>query len=152
MHRSKQRKAVCPVGPAGVRKGSKMPKLYYAHAMCLYGEADEREELRRIRKRFRRVHVVNPAKYDGHPDKQTDTVGFCLKLIDGCDVVVFSRLLGKISAGVGKEVNHALKTGKLVFELSPNKIIPRNRRVKYLSRAATISLYRKYRASLWEAF
>ena len=35
------------------------------------------------------------ARYDGHPDKQTDTVGFCLKLIDKCDVVVFSRLLGK---------------------------------------------------------
>jgi len=30
-----------------------MRKVYYAHAICLYGRADEREELKRIRKRFR---------------------------------------------------------------------------------------------------
>ena len=126
-----------------------MRKVYYAHAICLYGQADEREELRRIRKRFRRATVVNPARYDGHPDKRADTVGFCLKLIDKCDVVVFSRLLGKITAGVGKEVNHALKTGKLVFELSADKMQPRTRPVKYVSRALTRNLYRKYRVSTW---
>jgi hypothetical protein len=66
-------------------------------------------------------------------------VGFCLKLIDKCDVVVFSRLLGKITAGVGKEVNHALKTGKLVFELSSKKIKPQTRRVKYISRQGDVT-------------
>ena len=126
-----------------------MRRVYYAHAICLYGEADEREELRRIRKRFRQATVVNPARYGGHPDKQTDTVGFCLKLIDKCDVVVFSRLLGRITAGVGKEVNHALRTGKPVFELTVDEIRACRQRVKYISRDATRNLYRKYRLSLW---
>jgi hypothetical protein len=31
-----------------------MPRVYYVHAICLYGRADERKELGCIRKRFRR--------------------------------------------------------------------------------------------------
>ena len=113
--------------------------------MCLYGRLDERQELGIIRRSFRGALIVNPADYDGHPDKLADTVGFCLTLIDDCGVVVFSRCLGKITAGVGKEVNHALKTGKKVFELAAGKLVPCNQRVKYISRVATRSLYRKYR-------
>lgn len=120
-------------------------RVYYAHAMCLYGRFDEQQELRLIRQTFRRASIVNPADYDGHPEKRADTVGFCLTLIDGCGIVVFSRCLGKITAGVGKEVNHALKTGKKVFELKAGKMVLRTRRVNYISRIATISLYRKYR-------
>jgi hypothetical protein len=60
-------------------------------------------------------------------------------------VVVFTRLMGKITAGVGKEVNHALKLGKPVFELSNGKLIPRSRKAVYVSRRATINLYKKYR-------
>lgn len=71
----------------------------------------ESQELAAIRRRFK-GGVVNPAKYDDHPEKQRDTLGFCLRLIEGCDVVVFSRLLGKITAGVGREINHALKLKK----------------------------------------
>ena len=119
--------------------------VYYAHAMCLYGRMDERRDLSVIRQRFRRAHIVNPAEYSDHPEKRIYTVGFCLALIDGCNVVVFSRCLGKITAGVGKEVNHALKTGKTVYELKAAKLIPRARRVAYISRTATIRLYRRYR-------
>lgn len=125
-----------------------MKTIYYAHAMCLYGRADERQQLARIRKKFRRSKIVNPADYDGHPLKQADTVGFCLKLVEGCDLVVFSRLLGKITAGVGKEVNHALKIGKPVFELSLAKIVRRTRKVAHVSRRDTIVLYRRYRRDL----
>jgi len=125
-----------------------MRKIYYAHAICLYDEADDQRQLTQIRRRFRRS-IVNPARYDGHPEKLMDTVGFCLKLVDSCDVVVFSRLLGKITAGVGKEVNHDLKTGKRVFELSSNTVLPRTRRVKYISRRATRNLYRQNRTKIW---
>src|SRR5258708_23069479 len=117
-----------------------MKTIYYAHAMCLYGRSDERQQLTRIRKQFRRLKIVNPANYDDHPLKQADTVGFCLKLVEGCDLVVFSRLLGKITAGVGKEVNHALKIGKPVFELSPAKMVRRTRKLAYVSRRDTIIL------------
>lgn len=127
------------------RKAVRQEKVYYAHAMCLYGRLDELQELRLIRRRFRRASIVNPARYNDHPDKRTDTVGFCLALIDGCGVVVFSRCLGRITAGVGKEVNHAIKTGKTVFELTAGKLVPRTRRVKHISRIATIRLYQRYR-------
>lgn len=127
------------------QKGSKRRRVYYAHAMCTYGELDGWRELRHIRRVLSRISIVNPAKYDGHPEKQTDTVGFCLKLVEGCDIVIFSRLMGKVTAGVGKEVNHALKIGKPVFELANGKLTRRARKVAFISRSATISLYRKYR-------
>lgn len=126
-------------------KQLKRRKVYYAHAMCTYGEVDEWRELRHIRRELSRISVVNPASYDGHPLKQADTVGFCLKLVEGCDVIVFTRLMGKITAGVGKEVNHALKIGKPVFELTNGKLVCRHRKVAYISRSATVKLYKKYR-------
>ena len=36
-----------------------------------------------------------------HPEKLRDIVGFCLKLVEGCEIVVFRRFFGKITAGVG---------------------------------------------------
>jgi hypothetical protein len=126
-----------------------MQALYYAHAMCIYGTFAERFELKRIRSGFRRVRIVNPAKYDGHPEKLEDTIGFCLRLVEKCDAVVFSRLLGKVTAGVGKEVNHALRLGRPVFELVGGQLKRRKNRVKYVSRAATIRLYERWRRSLW---
>ena len=126
-------------------KEQKRRSVYYAHAMCTYGELDEWRELKHIRRELSRISIDNPAKYDGHPLKQTDTVGFCLRLVEGCDAVVFTRLMGEITAGVGKEVNHARKIGKPVFELSDGKLIRRARKVTYISRRATVNLYKKYR-------
>jgi hypothetical protein len=123
-----------------------MRKVYYAHAMCLYWGPEEHQELAQIKRKFRGSRIVNPADYDGHPDKRRDGVKFCLLLVQGCDAVVFSRLLDKVTAGVGKEVNHALKVGKPVFELASGKLIRQIRPVKYLSRPATINLYEKWRA------
>jgi hypothetical protein len=125
-----------------------MNALYYAHAMCLYGTIAEEFEMKLIRSGFRRVRIVNPAKYDGHPEKQNDTVGFCLRLVEKCDTVVFSRLLGKITAGVGKEVNYALRIGLPVFELAGGRFRRVRHPVKYVSRVATRSLYRRWRRSL----
>lgn len=66
--------------------------------------------------------------------------------MEGCDAVVFSRLLDKITAGVGKEVNHALRIGKPVFKLVSGRFVKQTRPVKYLPRPATIKLYEKWRA------
>jgi len=123
-----------------------MKNVYYAHALCLYGSPEEFQELRTIRGSLRKHRVVNPAEYENHPEKRRDTIGFCLRLVEGSDIVVFSRLLDKVTAGVGKEVNHALKVGKPVFELKMGKLVRHTRSVKYISRAATINLYRKWRA------
>jgi hypothetical protein len=72
-----------------------MTNIYYAHPMKLYGTLWEQKELAQIRKRFPRCRIVNPASYEGHPDKLKDTVGFCLKLVENCQVVVFRRFFGK---------------------------------------------------------
>lgn len=128
-----------------------MALLYYAHAMCMYGTVAEEFELKGIRCEFRRVRIINPAKYDGHPDKLKDTVGFCLGLVEKSDAVVFSRLMGKITAGVGKEVNYALRIGRPVFELIDGHLKRRKTRVKYISRAATRRLYRRWWRSLYGA-
>lgn len=128
-----------------------MGRLYYAHAMCMYGTIAEEIELKRIRSGFRPSRVVNPAKYGNHPEKLKDTMGFCLRLVEKCDVVVFSRIKGRITAGVGKEVNHALRLGRPVFELVDGRQFKRlTRPVKYISRTATIRLYGSWRRSLWQ--
>jgi hypothetical protein len=119
--------------------------VYYAHAKCSYGRLDEQQELRVLRRTFRRATIVNPAEYDRDPYAWAYPVRFYLKLIDDCDVVVFSRCLGKITTGVGKEVNHALKAGKKVFEFKAGKLVPRTRRVKYISRRSTRFLGTMYR-------
>ena len=123
-----------------------MKNVYYAHAMCMYGEPEEYQDLATIRRRLRGGRIVNPADYSGHPEKLRDGVKFCLRIVEKCQVVVFSRLLDKVTAGVGKEVNHALKIGVPVFELVSGKLVSHTRPVKYISRAATRRLYRTWRA------
>lgn len=130
-----------------VLNNSRRQKLYFAHAMCTYGKSDERRDLARIRRRWTRAIIVNPARYSEHPEKLADTMNFCFGLVGRCQFGVFTRLLGKITCGVGKEVNHALKIGKPVFELDGKKLVHRSRRVSYISRVSTIRLYAKYRQS-----
>jgi hypothetical protein len=75
----------------------------------LYGRFDEQQELRAIRRRFRTASIVNPAQYEkSDPYAWAYSVNFYLKLIDDCDVVVFSRCLGKITAELESSVG-ALK-------------------------------------------
>ncbi len=120
-------------------------KVYYAHAMCLYGGPEEYQAMAQIRQKFRGRRIVNPADYDGHPEKRRDGVKFCLRLVEGCDSVVFSRLLDRVTAGVGKEVNHAMRIGKPVHELVAGRFVRLTRPVKHISRPATINLYKKWR-------
>jgi len=120
-------------------------RIYYAHAMCMYGWAAERRELGIIRRKFRGQRIVNPAAYQNHPDKRRDQMGFCLRLVAASHSVVFSRILGKVTAGVGKEVNHALRLGKPVYEVAASKVVRRTRRVSYISPRASRALYEKWR-------
>lgn len=120
-------------------------KIYYAHAMVIYGKPDEKLELKRIKRKFGKAKILNPADYNNHPEKRRDTLGFCFKLIDKSDGVVFSRLLGQVTSGVGAEVNYAIEKGKTVYELCKARFLPVVDPVSYISREATIHLYEKYR-------
>ncbi len=127
-------------------------RLYYAHPICIYGRVAERRELAIIRRKFRDREIVNPADYRYEPEKLRDTIGFCLRLVAGSDVVVFSRLLGKVTAGVGKEVNHALRLGKPVYEIVARGVVRRQRKVAYITRRQTVALYKRWRRRQWRPF
>ena len=120
-------------------------QVYYAHALCMYGWPAERVELRHIKREFRGSEIVNPGEYQDDPAKLLDTMGFCLRLIDDVDAVVFSRIVGKVSSGVGKEVNYALRRGKPVYELRKGKVVRCRRPVKYVRRKGIGRLYDRWR-------
>jgi hypothetical protein len=116
----------------------KVLSIYYAHAICHYGTELEKKELMLIRERFKDAEIINPINYQDH------SMDFFLRLVDNCQIVVFSRLLGKVTAGVGKEVNHALKKGKDVYMLNGVRLIPIKSPVKFISRQKTRELYQEW--------
>ena len=61
--------------------------------------------------------------------------------MEKCDELVISKYFGKITAGVGKEINHALSIKMPVHDLWNGKLKKVTRKVKYLSRLATRRLY-----------
>lgn len=116
-------------------------KLYYAHAICIYRSTTEEDETSRIRRQFPGAEIISPASYENDPEKRRDTLAFCFALIEKTDAVIYTRLFGKVTSGVGAEVNHAP-----VYELTRDGIRQIKRPLTYLSREATISLYRIWRA------
>src|SRR2546426_10181291 len=82
-------------------------KVYYAHAMHIYRTAAEERELGKINSRFPRTRIVNPAKYENHPEKRREKIGFCLRLVARGDTRGVCRVRGKMAAGGGGESNYA---------------------------------------------
>lgn len=115
-------------------------RVYYAHAICLYDTKRERKEVRLIRERFKDAKIINPCDYQNN-----SSMDFYLRLVDTCQIVVFSCILGKITSGVGKEVNYALNKGKEVYLLyNEKRFFPMKFPVNYISRKCTIELYQKW--------
>jgi hypothetical protein len=125
-------------------------QIWFAHAMCTYNRPSEAKELKQIASHFRKAVVVNPADYDDDPEKQNDLKNFCKRLVSSCDIVVFSRLLGKITAGVGIEINHALRNGIPVYDLADGQFLPVTNPVRYLNKDQTKQTYLQWkRIHLW---
>jgi hypothetical protein len=120
-----------------------MKTIYCAHATCLYGEPDEKKELKAIRSRFRNYRIVNPSRHI-HPDRDT-MMEFYEGLAAKCDIVAYSCLFGTVTAGVGKEVNHALSLGKSVYKIGPRGLVQRKRQVSYADPRRTRHLHGKWR-------
>lgn len=97
-------------------------KIYYAHCMCIYGSDDEEEEINFIKLNFPNSTIIDPGFYANNLDKQRDGMEYCKNLVSTCDGLIFTRLLGKVTAGVGLEIHHALEHNKQVYELKNGKI------------------------------
>jgi len=117
--------------------------MYYSHAMITYGTLCEKAEKRRIKARFANYKIIDPGRYEDNREKRRSGMNYCMRLIDDCDALIFSRWNNSITAGVGKEINHALCKGMPVYELRGRHIESVHKRVRYLPRDKTRQLYRR---------
>ncbi|MCG3258226.1 MAG: hypothetical protein H7644_00615 [Candidatus Heimdallarchaeota archaeon] len=100
-----------------------IPQIYYAHSMEIYGERQEKKELKLIKKAFAKADIINPAKYE---KKWKDSSGKeimkkCLDLLSKSDIVIFSAIEHDnghfVGRGVYIEVKFAEELGKEVYFL-----------------------------------
>jgi hypothetical protein len=97
-------------------------RVFYSHPVRLYGSDAERREIAQIEKRFVGSEVVDPSAHRSSAGAERETE-FYLRLVDGCDCLVFSRSFGYITEGVRKEVDYALSKKKQVYELKEGRFI-----------------------------
>jgi len=115
-------------------------KVYYAHPIPLYGTKQESNERKHIIKNFPEAEIVDPGTFQDNPKKQREGMEFCLRLVRKCHALVFSKFKGKITSGVGKEVNYAIERKIDVFEINGPKLHRIEKPVEYLSIMETIGL------------
>jgi len=117
--------------------------VYYSHAIPLYGTRLEKFEIQFIEKNIPKANIIDPGSFQDNLEKRLGGMDYCLKLVEKCDGLVFSKFLGKITAGVGKEINHALSKKMPVYELKKGRLSKISKKVAYLSREETVLFYRK---------
>jgi len=110
--------------------------------MKIYGTNAEKRAIAIIQEEFPKAEIVNPPSFEGSPRKQIEGMAFCHRLIDDCEVLVFSRLEDFITSGVGDEVNYALGRKKKALELKDGCLKPHCEPVEYVSREQTRRIYR----------
>ena len=104
-------------------------RVYYAHSQSEYKTPKADKVVRGLR--LLGLDVVNPS--DGlHVDtvvqmyddgcSSDQVMQYFLDIVDTCDVLVFSRVHGcidgSITAGVAREIQHAIQSGKLALEVA----------------------------------
>ena len=99
-------------------------KIYYGHCQAIYGSPQDKRDVEMLIKMG--FDVVNPSdpeheamakkmKGCGQGDRVMD---YFVSLVEGCDAVAFRALPdGAIPAGVAKEIERAVMSGKPVIEL-----------------------------------
>jgi hypothetical protein len=109
--------------------------------MCTYGTPTEIREQIIIRKIFPTHEIIDPGSYEENEEKQLGGMDYCMKLVESCDALAFSRIQGKVTSGVGKEVEHALALGKSVYELVGEAVRQVFEAPSYVSREESWELY-----------
>jgi hypothetical protein len=113
--------------------------------MCLYGTALEKAEILAIAAHLPDCEIVNPGTLQKGAGKNEE-MQYWFRLVDGCDALVFSRLLNRVTAGVGLEVTHALARPIPVHELCHDKMIGVTKPVQFLTREETLKHFEFWRA------
>jgi hypothetical protein len=126
-------------------------RIYYAHALITYRTQTEKAERKQITARFPKCEIIDPGEYEGNIEKTLGGMEYCFQWIRSCDALIFSRLKTKITAGVGREINYALRNGVKVYELHDKRVKSIRKPVTYLSRKRTRRLYSSWRLEQWRS-
>ncbi len=112
--------------------------------MCIYGSTFEKAELLSIAAHLPEWEIVNPGTLQNKQSKSTG-MAYWFSLIDCFDALVFSRLLNRITSGVGLEVNHALARPIPVHELRQGKMVSVADPVLFMTREETLRQFEFWR-------
>lgn len=99
--------------------------IYYAHHQWKYGTKTEDYELKLIRRYFPNADIFNPATdlVSTKEDGEAIVMDECLKIIEDCDILVFSSLNGTVGSGVYQEVEKAKDLGKTIFYIYHDSLV-----------------------------
>ena len=115
--------------------------------MCIYGTDEEAAEVAAIARNLPYYEIIDPSLLQNDADRSDDGMRFFFRVINYCHAVVFSKLLGAVTAGVGLEVNHALNKQLPVYQLENGRVARITRSVQFLSREETIKQYNAWRSA-----
>jgi len=96
--------------------------IFYSHHTWKYGTPIELYEMAKIMSYFDVNNqddftIINPSKALNQEQPESDIMKDAFRLIESCDVLVFSTVSGMIGHGVFNEVVYALNCGKRVYQL-----------------------------------
>ena len=116
-------------------------RVYFAHPMVTFDTEQERGQESLIRKAFPDCMILNPK--NSQPIRPEDRgVEWFHRIIDTCDVFVFSRFKGRITAGVGGEIEYAQGKGLQVFEVRDGEVTPFSGSISYMTLEETRAFYK----------
>ena len=103
-------------------RNCKTKKIYYAHNMLQYGSNIEDQDIKTLESLG--FIVINPnhpdnekAYYDKKKSHPGTEFSVFTDMVKSCDAIVFRSIMGKISAGVGKEIMFAKELGMPIIEM-----------------------------------
>lgn len=102
-------------------------KIYYSHPMQMYRNDIEKIHIEIIKNKFPNCQIMNPSNYTSHD------MNYYLKKVEKSDILVYIKFKNKITAGVGKELNHAIECKIPVYEIKNKKLQHRIKKVIYLT-------------------
>jgi hypothetical protein len=95
---------------------NKKQRVYYAHGMLHYDSELEQEDVKMLKTMG--FEVENPNHIDNEREYiRTKDFNVFLNLVKSCNILAFRSVAGKITAGVGKEIQFAKELGMPVIEL-----------------------------------